>query len=155
MTTRTLHREIVLPRPREEVFAFFADAGNLERLTPPWLRFAIATPRPIGMEAGRRIDYRLRVHGLPLRWTSEITAWEPPVRFVDEQIRGPYRTWIHEHTFEETPGGTLVRDLVRYAAPVRRAVDLLFVRPDLRRIFDYRHARLAEIFRKGSSGEAS
>src|SRR3954468_23005074 len=106
----TLCARILLPRPVTEVFMFFAEPGNLETLTPPWLRFHILTPQPILMRAGARIDYRLRVHGLPVRWQSEITAWEPPVRFVDEQRRGPYRVWVHEHTFEEGDGGTEVRD---------------------------------------------
>jgi ligand-binding SRPBCC domain-containing protein len=94
----TLETRLFLPRPLEIVFPFFADAGNLEILTPPWLRFEIVTPRPIAMRAGALIEYRLRLHGVPLRWQSEITAWEPPHRFVDEQRRGPYRAWIHEHT---------------------------------------------------------
>ena len=98
------------------------------------------------MAAGTRIDYRLRLHGIPLRWTSDITTWEPPFRFVDEQVRGPYRIWIHEHTFEEKPGGTVVRDNVRYSVLGGALVNRVFVRPDLRKIFGYRHARLREIF---------
>jgi ligand-binding SRPBCC domain-containing protein len=146
MVEHRFTREIQLPRPIDEVFAFFADARNLQTLTPPWLRFEILTPGSIEMARGMQIDYRLRLHGLPLRWTSKITAWETPRRFVDEQIRGPYRVWIHEHTFVEGRGGTVVRDDVRYAVPGGALVDRLFVRPDLRRIFDYRHSRLREIF---------
>jgi ligand-binding SRPBCC domain-containing protein len=138
--------EIQLARPIEEVFAFFADAQNLQTLTPPWLRFEILTRGSIKMARGTRIDYRLRLHGFPLRWTSEITAWEPPRRFVDEQVRGPYRVWIHQHTFEERDGGTVVRDDVRYAVPGGALIDRLFVRPDLRKVFEYRHSRLREIF---------
>ncbi|MGD0349127.1 MAG: SRPBCC family protein [Verrucomicrobiota bacterium] len=109
-----LETELWLPRQRDELFQFFADAFNLETLTPPWPKFEVLTPRPIEMCVGLQIDYRLRLRGLPLRWRSEIAAWEPPGRFVDEQRRGPYRTWIHEHTFEERDGGTLARDVVQY-----------------------------------------
>jgi ligand-binding SRPBCC domain-containing protein len=143
---RTLEAELWLPRPRAEVFPFFADAKNLEDITPPLLRFAILTPGPLAMAAGLRIDYRLRLIGIPLRWQSEITAWDPPVRFVDEQRRGPYRIWIHEHIFQERDGGTLVRDRVRYRAPGGRSIERLFVRPRLRGIFAYRSRRLLEIF---------
>jgi ligand-binding SRPBCC domain-containing protein len=145
MAEHRFTREIRLARPVDEVFAFFADAQNLQTLTPPWLRFKILTPGSIEMARGTRIDYRLRLHGLPLSWTSEITAWDPPRRFVDEQVRGPYRIWVHEHTFEERRGGTVVRDDVRYAVPGGALIDRLFVRPDLRKIFRYRHWRLREI----------
>jgi ligand-binding SRPBCC domain-containing protein len=142
----TVEARLFLPRPLEIVFPFFADAGNLEILTPPWLRFEIVTPRPIVMRSGAFIDYRLRLHGVHLRWQSEITAWEPPHRFVDEQRRGPYRVWIHEHTFTESKGGCEVRDFVRYAAPGGWLVDRLFVRHDVRRIFEYRTRKLQELF---------
>jgi ligand-binding SRPBCC domain-containing protein len=142
----TLEAELWLPRRREEVFPFFADAFNLEALTPPWLKFEVLTPRPIEMRAGLRIDYRLRLRGLPLRWQSEITAWEPPCRFVDEQRRGPYRAWIHEHTFAERDGGTLAQDVVRYGVIGGRLVNTLFVRRDVERIFRYRQKKLREVF---------
>ena len=142
-----LHRHILIGRPRTEVFAFFADAYNLELLTPPWLSFHIDTPAPIEMKVGARIDYHLRLHGISLRWTSEITAWEPPYRFVDEQLSGPYRKWIHEHSFEESGTGTIVRDHVVYAVPGGGPVDRLFVAPQLRKIFDFRHQQLLERFR--------
>ena len=135
-----------LPRPPEEVFHFYADAFNLERLTPPWLRFQVNTPPPIVMLAGVEIDYRLRLKGVPLSWRSRITAWEPPFRFVDEQVRGPYRRWVHEHTFTPRDGGTLVRDLVEYDMLGGWLVDRLMVRRDLSRIFAYRQQRLAELF---------
>lgn len=106
-----------LPRLRPEVFAFFADAGNLEAITPPWLHFHVVTPQPIGMSKGALIDYRLRLHGIPLTRKTEITAWDPPRRFVDEQLRGPYRLWVHEHIFEEDGEGTIVEDYVRYSVP--------------------------------------
>ncbi|HNX49005.1 MAG TPA: SRPBCC family protein [Thermoanaerobaculaceae bacterium] len=135
-----------LPRDRVEVFAFFADARNLETLTPPWLGFQILTPMPLDLRAGARIDYRLRVRGVPLRWQSEIAAWEPPTRFVDEQRHGPYRLWVHEHTFVERDGGTEVRDHVTYAVPGGWLVERLLVGPDLRRIFAFRRATLARLF---------
>jgi ligand-binding SRPBCC domain-containing protein len=138
----TVTTRLFLPRPLETVFPFFADAGNLEIITPPWLRFEILTPRPITMGTGAFIDYRLRLRGIPLRWQSEITAWEPPHRFVDEQRRGPYRTWIHEHTFVACDGGTEVRDFVRYGVPGGWLADRLLVRRDVRRIFEYRTDRL-------------
>lgn len=141
----TLLKEQIIDRPIEDVFAFYGNAANLERLTPPWLRFEILTP-DVPMQVGATIDYRIKMHGLPMRWTSEITAWDPPHRFVDEQRRGPYRYWIHTHEFETHPDGTLVRDFVRYAVPGGRLVHRLFVAPDLRKIFDYRRTALADVF---------
>ncbi|MHC5023711.1 MAG: SRPBCC family protein [Planctomycetota bacterium] len=141
-----------LTRPRDEVFAFFADAHNLERITPPRLRFEILTPDPIEMREGLLIDYRLRLRGIPMRWQSAITAWEPPYRFVDEQRRGPYRRWIHEHVFEDDGDGTIVRDEVRYGVPGGRLVHALLVAPDLRRIFAYRsEVTRAQLGRPGPS----
>ena len=134
MRTFELTSEVLLPRRLAEVFPFFADAGNLERLTPPWLRFRVLTPERIEMRPGAIIDYRLRLRGVPIRWRSEITAWEPPFRFVDEQRRGPYRLWIHEHRFEERAGQTLASDHVRYAVPGGRLVHRILVRPDLERV---------------------
>jgi hypothetical protein len=133
----TLQAELWLPRRCEEVFPFFADAFNLEFITPPWLKFEVLTPRPIQMRAGLRIDYRLRLRGFPLRWQSEITAWEPPCRFVDEQRCGPYRAWVHEHTFEDRDSGTLTRDLVRYDVIGGRLINALFVRRDLEKVFHF------------------
>ncbi|HEY7698854.1 MAG TPA: SRPBCC family protein [Vicinamibacteria bacterium] len=143
---QSLEFEVTVPRRAAEVFPFFADARNLERLTPPWLRFEIVTREPIPMHAGAFIDYRLRWHGIPLRWTSRITEWEPPRRFVDEQVRGPYRMWRHEHLFEEVDGGTRVRDRVLYAVFAPDVVERLFVRRDVERIFAYRQERLRELF---------
>ena len=153
MRTFEFRSRVVLARPRDEVFPFFADARNLEYLTPPWLRFTMLTPWPVEMRQGALIDYRLRVRGVPLRWRSEITAWEPPYRFVDEQRRGPYRLWIHEHGFEETrEGRTLALDAVRYAVPGGWFVDRLLVRRDLERIFEYRCAVLRDLFGVPSRG---
>lgn len=147
MTTWELRARLRVPRPRPEVFAFFADAANLEALTPPFLRFHIATPQPVELRPGALIEYRLRVHGLPIRWQTRITAWEPPVRFVDEQLRGPYRLWIHEHTFEDAPdGGTFVRDRVCYRPPFGRLANWLVVERDVRTIFTYRSEALLRLF---------
>ena len=131
------------------MFPFFADAGNLEQLTPPQVRFAIATPQPIEMFAGQRIDYRIRVRGIPMRWTSEISTWQPPHAFVDEQRRGPYRLWHHRHEFTPIPGGTRLVDIVHYAVPgwwLEPVVHRLAVRPDLTRIFRFRGEKIVERF---------
>lgn len=146
MRIRRLERSTHLPRPLNEVFAFFADASNLEELTPPWLAFDIVTERPIEMAEGTLIDYRLRVRGLPLRWRSEITVWDPPHRFVDEQRKGPYRLWHHEHLFEpDGPDATRVTDRVDYAVWLDPLVHP-FVRRDVETIFDYRRERLNRLF---------
>lgn len=147
-----IHREIWLPQPRERVFEFFADPRNLEKLTPAWLRFEVLDPESIRMAAGASIDYRLRLRGFPLRWQSQIAIWDPPRRFVDIQVRGPYREWAHEHRFESQADGTLVIDRVDYAVPGGRLVNRLFVRRDLEKIFDYRTAALGRIFGCGDAG---
>lgn len=144
--TFTLQRELWLPRRREEVFAFFANAANLEKITPAWLRFEILTPTPIVMRVGALIDYRLRLRGLPLRWRTEITEWNPPHRFVDVQVRGPYMLWQHTHTFEERGGGTVSGDSLRYLPRGGALFDRLFVRRDLERIFDYRCECMERLF---------
>ena len=146
MRIREFQSEIWLPLPPKQLFTFFADAANLDALTPPWLNFHIVTPTPIEMKAGAFIDYRLRVHGLPLRWRTRINVWQPPHRFVDEQLRGPYRQWIHEHTFEARDGGTLARDVVKYGVPFDFLVHGLLVRPDIERIFKFRTVALQKRF---------
>ena len=142
MRTFELETSQRLHRPLEGVFHFFADPRNLERLTPPWLKFEILTKGNVVMRAGLVIDYRIRLHGVPLRWQSEITVWDPPHRFVDEQRKGPYRLWIHEHTFEEVGGVTTVKDHVTYAVLGGALVRALFVAPDLERIFQFRKETL-------------
>ena len=142
--------ELWLPVAPEELFPFFADAANLDAITPPWLHFHIVTPPQIVMCEGALIDYRLRVHGIPLRWRTRINVWQPPYRFVDEQIRGPYRQWIHEHTFEARDGGTLARDLVHYAVPFDFIAHRWFVRPDVEKIFKYRTEALRNRFAKST-----
>jgi ligand-binding SRPBCC domain-containing protein len=134
------------PLPRDVVFPFFADARNLERITPDLLRFRVLTPEPIAMRPGALIDYRLSLRGLPMRWRTEITTWEPPLRFEDRQISGPYRQWLHTHLFEEADGGTTVRDEVRYRLRgpdlLTRPINSLLVQPDVSRIFQFRHGAL-------------
>lgn len=132
--------------PLEDVFAFFADPANLGRITPPWLDFSIRSAQPINMTSGAVIDYAIRVRGIPMKWRSEITAWDPPYRFVDEQRVGPYRYWIHQHTFEMSDDCTIVCDHVRYAVPGGELVHRLFVERDLDRIFSHRKRVLARIF---------
>lgn len=146
MREYVLCTELWLPRPRAEIFPFFADATNLRTITPSWMHFSILTPPPLVMRRGLLINYALRVHGLPVRWQSEITAWEPPFRFIDEQRRGPYRFWKHEHTFEERDGGTLTRDSIQYAVWGGALVNHLFVRRDLEKIFTFRRAKMLELF---------
>jgi ligand-binding SRPBCC domain-containing protein len=141
-------REQWLSRPLEEVFLFFGDVRNLQILTPPWLNFEILTPGVITMHPGTLIDYRLRLHGIPLRWQSEITIWDPPHRFVDEQRRGPYRMWCHEHQFEGRSGKTLVRDHIRYAVPGGWLINSLFVARDVEEIFCWRGKKLQDLFRE-------
>jgi ligand-binding SRPBCC domain-containing protein len=143
---QTLTREQILPGDPDDVFGFFADAFNLEAITPPWLRFRVVTPGPLEMRPGTLIEYRLRLHGVPIRWLTRIEAWEPGVRFTDVQVRGPYRVWHHTHSFEPHADGTLVRDTVRYElplGPLGRLAHSAFVRRDLERIFDFRHAEVA------------
>ena len=146
MRTYRLQSSVVLPVKLEDVFPFFAEARNLELLTPAWLKFEVLTPSPIQMLRGAKIDYRLRLRGVPLRWQSEITCWEPPSRFVDEQRRGPYRLWKHEHLFTADGPDTIAEDRVEYSVPDGSLVERFLVRPDLERVFAYRRAKLTEIF---------
>jgi hypothetical protein len=146
MTTHVFETELWLPVPREKVFPFFADARNLEVITPPWLNFNVVTPGEIEMRVGAIIDYQLKIHSLPVRWRTEITDWSPPVSFGDEQRRGPYRRWSHTHTFTEKDSGTLCGDRVIYAVPGGALVNYLFVRRDVQKIFNYRAEALKRHF---------
>lgn len=143
----TLQRRQRVELPIEEAFDFYGDARNLELITPPWLGFEVTTPAPIEMGVGTLIEYRLRLHRVPVRWRTRIEAWEPPRRLVDAQIRGPYSLWEHTHSFEEDgPGATIIEDRVRYAipfGPLGEMANRLLVRRDLRRIFDYRRDAVA------------
>jgi ligand-binding SRPBCC domain-containing protein len=133
--------------PIERAFDFYTDADSLEPLTPPWVHFRLQTPRPIAFGAGTRLDYRLRLHGIPFRWQTLIAAWEPPNYFFDTQARGPYRVWRHQHFFEpDGEGATVIRDRLEYAIPFGPLGELahrLFVRNDLERIFDFRQQGVA------------
>lgn len=140
-----LEREQWLPRPITPVFAFFADALNLEAITPPWLRFRIVSPTPIVMRTGTLIEYRLRIRGVPIRWKTRISQWSPPTGFTDEQISGPYRLWVHEHSFTPHEGGTLCKDRIRYRHFGGELVNRLFVAPELDRIFDYRRKAVHDL----------
>ena len=146
MKTHVLEREQLLPGRPEDVFPFFADARNLEAITPPLLRFEVVTPDPIEMRVGTLIQYRLRLRGVPVSWLTSIQAWDPPHRFVDVQVRGPYALWHHTHTFEDAGDGrTRMRDVVRYAigfGPLGDVAHRLFVGRDVEAIFDFRRAAL-------------
>jgi ligand-binding SRPBCC domain-containing protein len=135
------------------VFGFFAEARNLEAITPPLLRFTVVTPEPIDMQVGTLIEYRLRLHGLPLRWLTSIQAWDPPHRFVDVQLRGPYALWHHTHELEpDGAGGTRMRDTVRYElpfGPLGALAHRVLVRRDLEAIFAFRAERVAALLASG------
>jgi ligand-binding SRPBCC domain-containing protein len=144
-----LQRQQLIRAPLDDVFEFFSNARNLEQITPDWLRFRVLTEDPIEMKVGARIRYQLRIAGVPLRWDTCITRWEPGESFVDRQERGPYRLWIHTHSFEPTADGVLMGDMVRYAlplGPLGRLAHALWVRDALARIFDYRCARIGQLF---------
>ena len=149
MADHLLETETTIPAPRSDVFSFFSDASILMRLTPPSLDFRILTPTPACMREGALIDYRISVRGLPMRWRTRISCWNPPFGFVDEQLKGPYRKWIHQHTFEETDSGkTFMRDRVRYALPFPPFGELALplVRVELQGIFEFRRRAILEIF---------
>ncbi len=149
MTEHVLRREQRLEGSPAEVFAFFADARNLGAITPPLLDFRMLTPDPVVMASGTRLRYRLKVRGVPIGWLTEISAWDPPHRFVDEQLEGPYALWHHTHAFrDDGAGATIMVDEVRYALPLGPLGELahrLLVRRDLERIFDFRAERVAAL----------
>lgn len=149
MKVRTLLREQWVPSPLPEVFAFFSEARNLERITPPWLHFSILKQTDRELKAGTLIYYKLAWHGLPLAWTSRIEEWRPPNLFVDVQVKGPYCLWSHTHTFEARDGGTLIRDTVRYAVPMGALGDFCagrLVRHDVNQIFNCRARQISLLF---------
>lgn len=157
MIEHRLETRMTLALPRDRVFAFFADAGNLERITPPELRFRIVSPRPITLRVGALIDYRLRLLGVPFGWRTRIADFTPDERFVDEQVRGPYRRWVHTHRFREVPGGTEIEDEVRYALPLQPVGELALalVRRELERIFRFRREATLGILGGRSASQRS
>ena len=147
--TYTLSFAQHVPRPLAEVFDFFSRAENLEVLTPPWLNFKILGVEPQPVQQGTLIHYSLRVHGIPLRWTSEIVEWEPPHRFVDLQLRGPYKLWRHEHRFEARDSGTLISDTVNLALPLGLLGQIAYrikVKSDVQEIFAFRENKIRSLF---------
>lgn len=151
MSEHILERKQIINRPRAEVFEFFADAGNLERITPPELNFHIITPQPIDIRKGCLIDYQLKLRGIPITWKTEITQWNPPYDFIDSALKSPYKQWIHLHRFTEGDGGeTIMEDIVRYRLPLEPLGDLAhwYVKRELAYIFDYRYKVIEGIFGK-------
>lgn len=149
MAEHILIRSFDLDRPRKEVFDFFADAGNLERITPPQLNFRILSDQPIDIRQGTLIKYELKLRGIPINWKTEISVWNPPHSFTDRALKSPYRQWIHRHTFTEiSENRTRVEDEVKYRLPLEPLGDLFFwmVRRELNRIFDFRETKIKEIF---------
>ncbi len=154
MNIYTLKNEQEIERPLREVFSFFENPENLAILTPKSLNFKILTPSPIIMKAGALIDYTIQVLGIEQRWTTLITSYEPPFRFVDEQIKGPYAFWHHTHTFSETSAGTLIKDEVRYAIPfglVGTLAQEIFVKKELDKIFRFRAETIERHFQSSSN----
>jgi ligand-binding SRPBCC domain-containing protein len=145
----TLRREQVVPRKLEEVFEFFACANNLEALTPDWLHFKVLSVDPQPVQKGSLISYGLRVHGVPVRWTSEIVEWDPPHKFVDLQVHGPYELWHHTHRFQAEAERTRITDEVQYALPLGalgRVARRLLVRSDVEKIFAFREEKIRALF---------
>ena len=148
MSTHRIERAQLVPLPRDDAFAFFADASNLEALTPPWLGFRILTALPIEMQRGTKIEYALSLHRVPVRWRTEIVEWLPGRRFVDTQLKGPFRLWEHTHEFEERRDGTVIRDTVIYRmpyGPLGAIAHRISTARDLDRVFDYRHAAVERL----------
>lgn len=156
MAVHRLERRQYVAAPLEQVFAFFAEAGNLGRITPPWLGFRVLTPDPVQMGVGALIDYRLHLHGIPLGWTSQIEVWETNRQFVDRAVRGPFSLWHHRHRFSASGAGTIVSDEVHYAPPLGvfgEIADRLLVARDLDRIFAHRRDAVARLL-DGQGGAA-
>ena len=150
MAEHILERTQIIDLPREQVFDFFADAVNLEHITPPELNFHITTPQPIDIKMGCLIDYQLKLRGVPIKWKTEITEWNPPFDFVDSALKSPYKQWIHLHKFTVGENGeTIMEDIVRYRLPFEPFGDVAhwFVRRELKYIFDYRQKIVDEILK--------
>ena len=140
MKEHILETPMELPLKLNEVFHFFCDSANLEKITPPELHFQNTTPRPNEITLGTVVDYKLQLYTIQFRWRSEITVWRPPYEFVDEQVHGPYHNWIHKHQFYEKSGSTIIHDTVRYQIPLWPLGEAVFpwINLQLRRIFKYR-----------------
>ncbi len=152
MSEHIIDRKIRIEAPQPEVFRFFADAENLETICPPELRFRILTPKPITITKGTLLDYRLTLYGIPFRWQTLISQWDPPNLFIDESLRGPYKQWIHQHSFsQKSDGTTIMRDLVKYRLPLEPIGDLghWLVRRELNYIFDFREKTVLQLLNSG------
>ncbi len=151
MNPHILEKKTVIRRSRSELFDFFSNAGNLNLITPPELGFRIITTLPLEMKEGALIEYVIRLNGIPFKWKTEITKWDPPNSFTDTQLKGPYRMWVHEHIFEDKGDTTLMTDIVRYLSPggpFEIIPHKLFVERKVREIFDFREKRFNEIFKQ-------
>ena len=149
MKARTLHRTTIINESREEVFKFFSTPGNLDRITPPSFAMKKTWMSTEDIRKGTLIDYKIKVNGIPLKWRTEITVWEPPYRFIDVQLKGPYRIWIHEHIFEQQGNRTVMHDHVQYLSPgwfIEPLIEKWYIRKQIDSLFDYREQRLNEIF---------
>ncbi len=149
MPEHLFQRTVWLPAGRDHIFDFFSRPENLQLVTPRWLDFRILTPLPVEMKVGALFDYRIRLYGVPVTWRAKITAWDPPRRFEDTQLAGPYTIWIHEHLFEPENGGTRMTDRIRYRSrggPVEPLVNSLFVRSRLEKIFAFREEAFRQLF---------
>jgi ligand-binding SRPBCC domain-containing protein len=149
--TYIFEQETIIGNPLNEVFQFFSNAENLAKITPDNLKFQIKSPLPIKMEAGTLIDYQIKIYNIPFHWRTKITVWDPPVRFVDVQLTGPYKMWIHEHSFEELGGSTKMSDKIQYQVPgglFAPLVHRLRVKKDVENIFKFREKIIKQIFSK-------
>ncbi|MCW3083386.1 MAG: hypothetical protein JWP12_752 [Bacteroidetes bacterium] len=146
----TLIKETIINRPIAEVFDFFSKAENLDKITPPDMQLRIISPQPIIIQKGTLIDYKIKVSGIPFKWQTLISEWNPPYRFIDKQLKGPYNTWIHEHTFEERNGKTYMKDYVQFRSPgffLEPLINKLFVEKKIKAIFEFREKILKELFK--------
>jgi ligand-binding SRPBCC domain-containing protein len=145
-----LTKTTVINKTLSEVFEFFSNAENLNKITPPDMQFKILTPLPIIIKKGTLIDYKIKVNGIPFKWQTEISEREPNKRFVDKQLKGPYRVWIHEHTFEEKDGKTIMNDHVQFLSPgwfLEPIINKLFIEKKVKGIFAYREKILTNLFK--------